>query len=74
MLGMRYYHPALITNPSAQHLKCIKYVIRNPPVIFFHLTNVIDHYFIKLNTTMHPQLPTGDSVEYDIHSKPEQIV
>ena len=41
---------------------------------YFYLKNIIDHYLVKFNTTMRTQLPTGDSVKCDIHSKPERIV
>ena len=61
-------------DPSARHSKSIKYVIRKLPVIFFYLNNIIDHYLVKCNTTICTQLPTSDSVKYDVHSKPERIV
>ena len=71
-------------DPSAQHSKSIKYVIRKPQVtlfflffflfFFFYLDNIINHYLVKFNMTMCIQLPTGYLVKYDIHSKPERIV
>ena len=59
---------------SARHSESIKYVIRKPLIIFFCYSNsIIDHYLGKFSATMRLQLPTGYSVKYDIHSKPEQI-
>ena len=38
------------------------------------MNDIIDRYLVKFNTAICTQLPTGNSVKFDIRSKPEQIV
>ena len=54
-------------DPLFRHSKNIEHETGKPLMIFFYLSNIIDHYSVKFSTTMRTLLATGNSVKYDIH-------